>query len=188
MTDPMTAAPTTSAAEPDGPTPRTDEVHTLVMDSPVGQLRLTAEGDHIIAVSFLDDDPPVDADDGESVPILVEARRQLVAYFAGERDAFELPLAPKGTEFQRRVWDELRTIAYGSTASYGEIARRLGMGPRGSRAVGLANGSNPIAIIVPCHRVIGANGRLTGYGGGLRRKEFLLGLESARAAQGRLFE
>ena len=105
-----------------------------------------------------------------------EAVEQLEAYFAGERREFDLELEPVGTNFQRRVWEALLTIPYGETRSYGQIAEQIGS-PGASRAVGLANGHNPIGIIVPCHRVIGANGSLTGYGGGLDRKRALLELE-----------
>ena len=108
------------------------------------------------------------------------AQRELEEYFAGERREFSLALEPAGTPFQMRVWQALRAIPYGETISYGELARRIG-NPRAVRAVGLANGRNPISIIVPCHRVIGANGTLTGYGGGLERKRFLLALESGGA-------
>jgi len=113
----------------------------------------------------------------DALPILAEARRQVEAYFSGELKEFQLPLSMAGTEFQRKVWSLLREIAYGETISYGELARRLG-DPNASRAVGLANGRNPISIIVPCHRVIGANGKLVGYGGGLPRKQALLALEA----------
>jgi methylated-DNA-[protein]-cysteine S-methyltransferase len=112
-----------------------------------------------------------------------EAKRQLAAYFNGSLRAFDLPLAPRGTAFQRRVWEELERIPYGITVSYGELARRIG-DPNGARAVGLANGRNSIAIIVPCHRVIGANGKLVGYGGGLPRKAALLAFEAAVRANG----
>ena len=105
-----------------------------------------------------------------------ETIRQLRAYFAGELEAFDLPLAPQGTPFQLAVWKRLCEIPYGETISYGELARRIG-NPNASRAVGLANGSNPIPIVIPCHRVIGSNGKLTGYGGGLPIKEKLLALE-----------
>jgi methylated-DNA-[protein]-cysteine S-methyltransferase len=105
-----------------------------------------------------------------------EVTRQLGEYFSGERTAFELQLALAGTAFQQRVWDELRAIPYGQTISYGALARRIGQ-PTASRAVGLANGKNPVAIIVPCHRVVGADGSLAGYGGGLDRKRFLIALE-----------
>ena len=108
---------------------------------------------------------------------LDEAAGQLGEYFAGERRTFDLPLAPEGTDFQRRVWAQLRAIPYGSTSTYGEVARAIGA-TNGFRAVGLANGRNPIAIIVPCHRVIGADGSLTGYAGGMERKRFLLDLEA----------
>ncbi len=107
---------------------------------------------------------------------LREAVRQLRAYFAGELERFDLTLAPEGTPFQLSVWNRLYEIPYGDTISYGELARRVG-NPNASRAVGLANGSNPISIVVPCHRVIGSNGKLTGYGGGLPIKEKLLALE-----------
>ncbi len=110
----------------------------------------------------------------------VEAR-QLTEYFAGERTGFDFPMRMAGGPFERRVWAELETIPYGETASYGEIARRVGA-PSASRAVGAANGRNPIAIVVPCHRVIGANGSLTGYGGGLPCKRALLDHEVGRAA------
>ncbi len=105
------------------------------------------------------------------------AVEELRAYFAGDRFEFEMPLAPKGTPFQQRVWLALREIPYGKTTSYGAIAKQIGR-PTGSRAVGMANGRNPISIVVPCHRVIGSTGALTGYGGGLYRKEWLLAMES----------
>ena len=105
-----------------------------------------------------------------------ELEQQLRAYFSGELENFTVPLSPEGTPFQQKVWSELLKIPYGETISYGELARRIG-NPNASRAVGLANGSNPIPIIIPCHRVIGSNGKLTGYGGGLPIKEKLLALE-----------
>lgn len=152
-----------------------------VMPSPIGDLRIVERDGSVVAIEFFPFRPPADgrplgarADDE---PVLAEAVRQLTAYFAGELTAFDLPLAPVGTEFQRRVWEQLATIGYGETASYGEIAGRLGMTNAASRAVGLANGRNPIPIVVPCHRVIGANGTLTGYAGGLERKQLLLELE-----------
>lgn len=112
-----------------------------------------------------------------------ETRRQLEAYFQGMLIEFDLPLAPCGTPFQQRVWEELRQIAFGETCSYGDLARKI-ENPNASRAVGLANGKNPISIIVPCHRVIGTSGKLTGYGGGLSRKETLLAFEAAVRKQG----
>jgi methylated-DNA-[protein]-cysteine S-methyltransferase len=107
---------------------------------------------------------------------VAEAVRQLSEYFAGERKEFDFPLAPEGTEFQRAVWKRLQEIPYGQTISYGELARRVG-NPKASRAVGAANGKNPIPIVIPCHRVIGADGKLTGFGGGLPIKEALLAIE-----------
>ena len=111
------------------------------------------------------------------------ARKQLGEYFKGKRMTFDLPLAPEGTEFQQSVWKQLRKISYGRTKSYGEIANKVG-NPRASRAVGAANGRNPISIIVPCHRVIGADGKLTGFGGGIERKRWLLEHEQ-KVAQAR---
>lgn len=160
---------------------------TMVMTSPVGPLELRADAGLVTMIHFHDEMPDVVGDNGETQPVLVEARRQLGEYFAGERHDFDLPLAGAGTDFQKRVWGQLREIPFGQTASYGDIARQLGMPPGASRAVGLANGANPIAIVVPCHRVIGADGSLTGYAGGIERKRFLLGLESSMAAQGSLF-
>lgn len=160
--------------------------HVDVMDSAVGLLQLTSDGTSLTGVHFLDEEPVTRRNGGDPLPVLVEARRQLESYLAGELQEFQLPLLGRGTPFQQRVWTELTRIPYGSTAAYGEIAVRLGM-PRGAaRAVGLANGCNPIAIVVPCHRVIGASGTLTGYAGGLDRKRFLLGLE-ATAVEGSLF-
>ena len=117
----------------------------------------------------------------EDAHALADAARQLAAYFAGDLRTFDFPLALYGSVFQQRVWEQLRMIEYGETISYGELARRVG-DANAARAVGLANGANPIAIVVPCHRVIGADGSLTGYGGGLERKRTLLELEGALAA------
>ena len=144
-------------------------------------LLLTSDGEALTGVYLLPDHrhaPTLQPDWQEAaLPIFEQARAQLLSYFAGQRTAFELPLRPKGTEFQHRVWAELERIPYGETLSYGALAAKLG-NPNASRAVGLANGRNPISIIVPCHRVIGASGKLTGYGGGLERKAALLALES----------
>lgn len=152
-----------------------------VMPSPIGDLRIVERDGAIVAIEFSPFRPPADGRPlgarSDDQPVLVEAVRQLTAYFAGELTTFDLPLAPVGTDFQRRVWHQLEQIGYGDTASYGEIAGRLGMTNAASRAVGLANGRNPIPIVVPCHRVIGANGTLTGYAGGLQRKQQLLELE-----------
>ena len=151
-----------------------------VMDSPVGDLRIVERDGAISAIEF----SPFRDHDGrprgarqDDHPLLVEAVTQLRAYFARELKEFDLPLAPHGSAFQTAVWDQLQKIAYGETASYGEIAHRLGRSNAASRAVGLANGSNPIPIVIPCHRVIGSNGTLTGYAGGLERKQQLLELE-----------
>lgn len=146
---------------------------TRWMDSPIGGLRLHASSGLLTAIDF------GASPRGEHVadPVLDAAQTQLTEYFAGERTDFDLPLASDGTEFQKKVWSELRRIPYGETATYGEIARRLGYEPVISRAVGAANGANPIPIIVPCHRVIGADGTLTGYAGGIDRKKALLELE-----------
>jgi methylated-DNA-[protein]-cysteine S-methyltransferase len=165
------------------------------VESPVGPLKLVAQRDALTAIEFSGDPPagvssrssavvatarsagrPVGerSDDDE---LLVETARQLAAYFARDLKEFDLPLRPAGSDFQQRAWQQLRLIPYGETATYGEIARRLGMTNAASRAVGLANGRNPIPIVVPCHRVIGADGTLTGYAGGVRRKQTLLELE-----------
>jgi methylated-DNA-[protein]-cysteine S-methyltransferase len=152
-----------------------------VTESPVGDLRIVAREGMIAAIEFSpfrgspSGEPIGEQDDQD--PLLRSAVDQLAAYFARDLKEFDLPLAPRGSEFQQRVWEQLRGIGYGETASYGEIARRLGMTNAASRAVGLANGRNPIPIVIPCHRVIGANGTLTGYAGGLDRKQLLLGLE-----------
>jgi methylated-DNA-[protein]-cysteine S-methyltransferase len=155
-----------------------------VIDSPVGELRLVERDGAITQIEFSpfrgigqdgDGRPRGERDDAH--PVLLEAARQLAAYFAGELTEFDLPLAPVGSDFQQRVWKELQLIGYGETASYGDIALRLGMTNAASRAVGLANGRNPIPVVIPCHRVIGADGTLTGYAGGLERKRRLLDLE-----------
>jgi methylated-DNA-[protein]-cysteine S-methyltransferase len=143
------------------------------MESPVGRLLLAADEKGLRQLLFRGKPEKGWREDPEA---LAEPVRQLRAYFAGELHDFDVPLAPEGTPFQLRVWRELRNIPYGQTISYGELARRIGS-PNGSRAVGLANGANPISIVVPCHRVIGSNGKLTGYGGGLENKELLLALE-----------
>ncbi|GAA1445114.1 methylated-DNA--[protein]-cysteine S-methyltransferase [Mycobacterium cookii] len=152
-----------------------------VLPSPIGDLRIVERDGSIVAIEFSPFRPPADGRPlgarSDREPVLVEARRQLAAYFDRRLTDFDLPLAPIGTGFQQRVWEQLGRIAYGETASYGEIAGRLGMTNAASRAVGLANGRNPIPIVVPCHRVIGANGTLTGYAGGLERKQLLLELE-----------
>lgn len=151
------------------------------MDSPVGVLRLAVNAAGLCLIEFAQPRHPMAAGDdwreGDH-PLLREAQSQLDAYFAGRRRDFDLPLAPRGTDFQRRVWDELQRIEYGTTISYGRLAERIGR-PAAVRAVGAANGRNPLPIVVPCHRVIGADGALTGFGGGLPTKAFLLRLERA---------
>jgi methylated-DNA-[protein]-cysteine S-methyltransferase len=151
------------------------------MDSPVGEVRIVERDGMITDIEFFPfrantDGRPI-GDRNDANPVLARAVEQLTAYFARDRKDFDLPLAPHGSAFQRRVWDALLGIGYGETASYGEIAHRLGMTNAASRAVGSANGRNPIAIVIPCHRVIGARGTLIGYAGGLERKQTLLGLE-----------
>jgi methylated-DNA-[protein]-cysteine S-methyltransferase len=165
------------------------------MQSPVGPLRIIASKDGVTAIEFAGPRPASESkyssvnraaelsagrpvgDRADTDPVLAETVRQLDAYFARELKDFELPLAPAGSDFQHRVWDQLQRIGYGDTATYGEIAKRLGMTPAASRAVGLANGRNPIPIVIPCHRVVGADGTLTGYAGGIERKQALLDLE-----------
>ena len=144
------------------------------MESPTGKLLLAADDAGLRHITF---EPATPAPDWrESATPLHETIRQLLAWFGGELHDFNLTLAPEGPIFYQRVWRELCNIPYGETISYGELARRIGS-PNASRAVGRANGANPIPIVIPCHRVIGSNGKLTGYGGGLPRKEFLLALE-----------
>jgi methylated-DNA-[protein]-cysteine S-methyltransferase len=151
------------------------------IDSPIGPLTLTARDGVLTGVHMHNQRhaPTLSARCERDDAPFEEAVAQLRAYFAGELTEFDLPLAMHGTEFQRRVWTGLREIPFGETISYGELAARVGS-PGASRAVGLANGRNPIAIIVPCHRVIGADGSLTGYGGGLDRKVWLLEHEAAQ--------
>jgi len=154
----------------------TDEVGHDIVESPIGRLLLTGDARALTGLHMLDGGK-------HSVVIPAGKRRaggfptvtaQLREYFAGERTEFDLPLAPSGSEFQIAVWTQLTLIPFGKTASYGEVALALGKSLVASRAVGLANGRNPISIIVPCHRVIGADGSMTGYGGGIDRKEWLL--------------
>lgn len=168
------------------------------MSSPVGELRIVATHQALVAVDFIGPAFPEErpatprssaarataisagrplGDRRDDDELLRRAVEQLTAYFAGDLKEFDLPLAPVGTAFQSLVWEQLRGIPYGATASYGDIARRLGMTAAASRAVGLANGRNPLPIVVPCHRVVSASGALTGYAGGLGRKQLLLDLE-----------
>ncbi|PJK01835.1 cysteine methyltransferase [Lysobacteraceae bacterium NML03-0222] len=151
------------------------------IDSPVGRLLIATSDEGLHAIEFPQGRHLVkrDAHWQESPhPLLSEAARQLGEYFAGQRHVFDLPLAPQGTDFQQRVWQALRTIPYGQTRSYAQLAAAIGQ-PKAMRAVGAANGRNPLSIVVPCHRVIGADGALVGFGGGLPVKTFLLRLEGA---------
>jgi methylated-DNA-[protein]-cysteine S-methyltransferase len=153
------------------------------IESPLGKLTLASDGDALTSVRFEQHAhlAPLSAESrrDDRARAFAEARNQLAAYFAGELRAFALPLAPRGTEFQRKVWAALAEIPFGATSTYGALARRLGA-PNHSRAVGHANGRNPLSIIVPCHRVVGASGALTGYAGGIARKRWLLAHEAAR--------
>jgi methylated-DNA-[protein]-cysteine S-methyltransferase len=161
--------------------------HT-VTSSPVGPITLVAAAGALVALHLSEQryaPAPEDLGEpaaGEDGGVLAEAARQLAEYFDGTRTRFDLPLVMDGTAFQRRVWAGLRDIPYGTTVSYGQLADRIGQ-PSASRAVGLANGRNPIGIIVPCHRVIGADGSLTGYGGGIERKHYLLAHEQRVSGQ-----
>jgi len=164
----------------------TGELVHAHLDCPIGPLTLVADGGAITALLFDGHRHPWPAERmgplvaADDEPVLALAARQLTEYFAGQRITFDLPLAPRGSAFQQRVWQLLRSIPYGQTRSYGELAVELG-DIRLARAVGAANGRNPISIVVPCHRVIGANGKLVGFGGGIERKEFLLRIEGAAA-------
>jgi methylated-DNA-[protein]-cysteine S-methyltransferase len=146
-----------------------------IHESPVGPLVLSGDRQTLTGLQFADR-VTVPAGARRDDARFAEERRQLREYFAGERTTFEFPISLEGNAFERRVWEALRAIPYGTTTTYGELAGRLGA-PEAARAVGAANGRNPIAIVVPCHRVIGARGKLTGYGGGLERKRALLGHE-----------
>lgn len=148
-------------------------MRTRWIDSPVGGLRLHTDAGLLTAIDFDAAPHGAPVDD----PVLDAAARQLEEYFDGRRESFDLPLAQDGTEFQRKVWSEVARVPYGHTAGYGEIARRLGYEPGISRAVGAANGANPLPIVVPCHRIVGTTGALTGYAGGVERKRLLLELE-----------
>ena len=154
------------------------------VDSPVGRLTLVATDEGLAGILWEKDRPgrvrlDMDAEDA-SHPVIVETERQLNEYFAGQRQNFAVRLDTAGTAFQRKVWSALLTIPFGETRSYGEIARQIG-NPGAVRAVGAANGRNPVSIVTPCHRVIGSNGRLTGFGGGLDAKARLLALERVKS-------
>jgi methylated-DNA-[protein]-cysteine S-methyltransferase len=147
-------------------------VHMRSVDTAIGPLWLESDGDGLSSIAF---EGPAGARSDD--PLLAEAEEQLHAYFSGRLERFDLPLSPGGTAFQRRVWDAVAAIPYGTVTTYGALADAIGT-PRAWRAVGAANGRNPLPIVVPCHRVVGASGALTGYGGGLERKRELLALEA----------
>jgi methylated-DNA-[protein]-cysteine S-methyltransferase len=151
-----------------------------IIESPVGKLKLVASDQGLVAVLWENDRPGrvrlTEVTEDEQHPILVKTERQLGEYFAGKRKAFSIALDMRGTRFQKDVWEALLAIPFGETRSYGQLAQQLG-NPRATRAVGAANGRNPVSIIVPCHRVIGSSGKLTGFAGGLDAKAHLLSLE-----------
>jgi len=168
------------------------DIHYHDMASPVGTLRLVADPHGLREIRFEQERHPkrvypdwIEIGKPDASAPIAAARQQLDEYFAGSRQQFDLPLCPLGTPFQREVWQELARIPYGITISYGELARRIDK-PLAVRAVGAANGRNPLPIVLPCHRVVGSDGSLTGFGGGLPRKRFLLTLED-RIARGDLF-
>lgn len=161
----------------------TASTHT-VLDSPIGPLTLVADGNGALTGVYMAEHrhaPPLASFGLRSDDTFAEARRQLTEYFAGQRTTFDLDLTPRGTPFQQEVWGTLRTIPYGETWSYAALTATLGRPPTLARAVGAANGCNPLSIVIPCHRVIGSDGSLVGYGGGLDRKRFLLDLELGAA-------
>ncbi|MGN1132805.1 MAG: methylated-DNA--[protein]-cysteine S-methyltransferase [Ruminococcus sp.] len=150
---------------------------TYTYKSPVGKLLIEDNGKEITRISFADGEKN---NEGSPSPLIIKAISQLEEYFDGKRKAFDLPVSPKGTDFQKKVWQTLMEIPYGETQSYKEIAVKVG-NPKAYRAVGMANNKNPIAIVIPCHRVIGKNGELTGYAGGNSKKLFLIKLEQNNA-------
>ncbi len=148
----------------------------MEIETPLGRLKISYEKDAITSVKFLDADALPIASSCSAPEFLVNCAEQIIEYFEGKRKTFDVLLCPKGTEFQKKVWTELQKIPYGQTVSYQQIAQRVG-DPKAIRAVGTANGKNPMTILIPCHRVIGSDGKLTGYAGGLERKQALLDLE-----------
>ena len=155
------------------------------LETPIGMLLIAGDNEAVRRIDFPKNGKASKPEQGwieSSRGPVGQAAKQLREYFAGKRAGFDLPLAPEGTEFQRTVWRNLQDIPYGETISYGELAKRVG-NPKASRAVGAANGQNPIPIVIPCHRVIGANGKLTGFGGGLPTKEALLALEARQLSR-----
>jgi len=152
------------------------KLYTAFLESPVGWLKLTSDSEFILKVEFNNSKEP----SGNKLPeILIKTKQQLTEYFSGKREKFQLEMKPSGTEFQQKIWKLVEDIPFGKTASYLEIAKLSGS-EKNTRAVGLANGKNPIPIIIPCHRIIGTNGKLTGYAGGIERKRWLLQHELTR--------
>ena len=154
----------------------------MMLESPIGPLQLYARGDALIGLYLPNRGPDLDVPERSS-PVLTRAANQLAEYFSGNRQTFDLPLDGEGTDFQRKVWRALLDIRFGEVRSYAQIANEIGQ-PTASRAIGSANGKNPISIIVPCHRVIGSSGQLVGYGGGKPAKQWLLDHENRHAAVG----
>lgn len=153
-----------------------------LIGSPIGPLLLVASDEALTRIDFVPAGSTCGAEHRKRSPILALAKRELDEYFRGKLREFSVPLAPEGTAFQRDVWNALLALPYGATTSYGELAHRIGR-PAAVRAVGAANGANPIPIVIPCHRVIGRDGSLTGYGGGIAIKQFLLRLEGVRVRE-----
>ncbi len=153
-------------------------IQYVSIDTEIGRIVIGAENNEITDVTFSEADSATEKIDTDEIkmPVLDQAAQELKEYLNGERTAFDLPLAPKGTVFQEKVWTILLSIPYGETRSYGDIAKQIG-NPKACRAVGMANNRNPISIIIPCHRVVGAKGDLVGYGGGLPIKQYLIELE-----------
>jgi methylated-DNA-[protein]-cysteine S-methyltransferase len=154
--------------------------YAYIYETKLGKVMIAQDGDSISKLDLRDEIPTDDYLLGET-PLLHEASKQLLEYLDGKREQFTVKLRPEGTDFQKKVWEVLKSIPYGTTVSYGEVAKAVG-NPKACRAVGMANNKNPIMIMIPCHRVIGANGKLVGYGGGLEIKEWLLSLEKERKA------
>jgi methylated-DNA-[protein]-cysteine S-methyltransferase len=147
--------------------------YVTFVDSPIGRLSLYSDGEALTGLYMEKREPPGEWVPGEDIAVLKSAAQQLKEYFTGARRDFDLPVVLRGTAFQCKVWEHLKSIPCGETWSYGQLAQRIRQ-PTASRAVGLANGRNPVSIVIPCHRVIGSDGSLTGYGGGLERKQWLL--------------
>ena len=155
-------------------------LHQRSVPTPIGELTLVADEGHLVAVLWPDDDPGrvgLTGETSDDHAVLQQAADQFAEYFAGRRTSFDLPLAPSGTEFQLEAWQALRSIPYGETRTYGQQAAHIGR-PSAARAVGAANGANPLSIVVPCHRVVGVDGSLTGFAGGIDAKRYLLDLEA----------